>query len=58
MVKWKFNPPLASHMGGCYERQICTVLTVLGALLKEQPLDDEGLSTLLCKVESIVNIRL
>ena len=28
-----------------------------GALLKEQPLDDEGLLTLMCEVESIINGR-
>ena len=28
------------------------------ALLKDQPLDDEGLLTLLCEVESIINGRL
>lgn len=30
----------------------------MGASTKEQILDDEGLATLLCKVESIVNGRL
>ena len=29
----------------------------MGALTKEQILDDEGLATLLCEVESIVNGR-
>ena len=29
----------------------------MNALLKEQVLDDEGLSTLMCEVESIVNSR-
>ena len=28
-----------------------------GALLKEQPFDDEGLLTLMCEVESIINGR-
>lgn len=56
-ITWKFNPPTASHMGGAWERQIRTVRKVLGALLKEQNLHDEGLITLMCKVESIVNGR-
>jgi transposase InsO family protein len=56
-IQWKFNPPAASHMGGVWERQIRTVRKVLGALTKEQNNDDEGLSTLMCLVEAIVNGR-
>ena len=56
-IEWKFNPPLASHMGGVWERQIRTVRKVLSSLMKEQTLDDEGLSTLMCQVEEIVNSR-
>ena len=40
-----------------WERCIRTVRKVAGALLKEQPLDDEGLLTLMCEVESIINGR-
>lgn len=56
-VRWKFNPPGGSHHGGVWERCIRTVRKVMGALTKEQILDDEGLATLLCEVESIVNGR-
>ncbi|XP_064117743.1 uncharacterized protein LOC135223168 [Macrobrachium nipponense] len=58
-VEWKFNPPAASHMGGCWERQIRTVRKELSALVKEfgERLNDESLRTLLCEVESIVNSR-
>lgn len=56
-IQWKFNPPYASHMGGVWERQIRTVRKVLNALVKEQVLDDEGLMTLMCEAESIVNGR-
>jgi len=56
-VKWIFNPPAGSHHGGVWERCIRTVRKVAGALLKEQPLDDEGLLTLMCEVESIINGR-
>ena len=42
-------------MGGAWERPIITVRKVLSGLLKEQVLDDEGLQTLLCEVESIIN---
>ncbi|XP_046556878.1 uncharacterized protein LOC124266109 [Haliotis rubra] len=57
-ITWMFNPPAASHVGGVWERQIRTVRKVLNALLYQQhSLQDEGLSTLLCEVESIVNSR-
>lgn len=56
-IKWSFNPPAGSHHGGVWERCIRTVRKVMGALAKEQPLDEEGLLTLLCEVEAIVNGR-
>ena len=46
-IKWEFNSPAASHMGGIWERQIRTVRKVLNAILREQIVDDERLSTLL-----------
>ena len=54
-IKWEFNPPAASHMGGIWERQIRSVRKVLNIIMREQTLDDEHLSTLFCEVESIVN---
>ena len=54
-VKWTFNPPTGSHHGGVWERCIRTVRKVLRALIKEQVLDEESLSTLMCEVEAIVN---
>ncbi|XP_028395694.1 uncharacterized protein LOC114519723 [Dendronephthya gigantea] len=56
-IKWTFNPPASSHFGGVWERCIRTVRKVLNALLKEQVLDDEGLATLMCEVESVINGR-
>jgi hypothetical protein len=57
-IKWYFNAPAASHHGGAWERQIRTVLQVLGALLSDhRPLTHEALYTLLCEVEAIVNGR-
>ncbi|XP_048582060.1 uncharacterized protein LOC125561765 [Nematostella vectensis] len=56
-VRWIYNPPAASHMGGVWERNIRTVRKVLAALLKQQVLDDEGLATLFAEVEAIVNGR-
>ena len=56
-VKWIFNPPIASHHGGVWKRCIRTVRKVLKALVKQQILDDEGIITLMCEAESIVNTR-
>ena len=56
-IKWTFNPPAGSHHGGAWERCIRTVRKVMKALTKEQVLDDEGLNTLMCEVEAIVNGR-
>ena len=56
-VQWSFNPPEASHQGGIWEGMIGSVRRVLGALLKEQLVDDETLSTLLCEAERILNDR-
>ena len=56
-VKWIFNPPAASHHGGVWERCIRTVGKVMKAILKDQVLDGEGLCTLMCEEESIVNGR-
>ena len=56
-VKWTFKPPTGSHHGGVWERCICTVPKVLKALIKEQVLDEESLSTLMCEVKAIVNGR-
>ena len=52
-----FNPPAASHHGGVWERLIRSTRKILGALTKGQVLDDEGLQTLLCEAESIINGR-
>ena len=56
-IKWTFNPPAGSHHGGVWERCIRSVRKVMAALVKEQTLDDEGLLTLTCEVEAIVNGR-
>ncbi len=56
-IKWIFNTPTASHQGGIWERQICTVRKVLNSVLNQQALDKEGLYTILCEVEAIMNDR-
>ena len=56
-IRWAFNPPAASHMGGVWERQIRTVRKTLAFVMKEQVLEDEQLATVFCEVEAIVNNR-
>ncbi|XP_038063022.1 uncharacterized protein LOC119733709 [Patiria miniata] len=56
-IRWKFNPPAASHMGGPWERQIRTVRKILNTVMKQQVLHDESLSTMMCLVESVINGR-
>lgn len=54
-IKWIFNTPAASHQGGVWERQIRTVRKILNSVVNQQILDDEGLHTVLCEVETIIN---
>ena len=58
-VQWEFNPPAASHFGGGWERLIRSVRKVLYSVMHEQVIhvDDEGLCTLFCEVEAILNGR-
>jgi hypothetical protein len=56
-IKWSFNPPYGSHHGGLWERMIRSIRGILRALLKEQVLDDEGLQTVMCEVEALLNGR-
>ena len=59
LIRWKPNPPAASHMGGVWERQIRTVRVILTSLMKEfgHTLNDESFRTLLTEAECIVNSR-
>ena len=59
VIKWKRNPPAASHMGGVWERQIRSVRSILSALMREygHALDDESFRTLMTEVECIINSR-
>ena len=53
-IKWIFDPPAGSHHGGVWEHCIRTVRKVMKAFLNEQPLDEEGITTLMCEVEAII----
>lgn len=54
-IKWTFNPPADSHHGGPWERLIRLVRKILNSTLNVQALDEEGLHTVLCEVEAIIN---
>ena len=56
-VQWMFNHPAASHHCGIWEQCIRTTPKILNALLNEQVLNDEGLLTLMCEVEAVIEGR-
>ena len=56
-IEWVLNPPSESHMGGAWERMICSVRQILKAILKEQLVSDEVLSTVMAEVVNILNFR-
>ena len=56
-IKWTFKTPNASHMGGVCERLIQTAKRLLKALLKEQVVIDEVLSTAMAEVVTIASLR-
>lgn len=53
------NPPVASHMGGIWERQIRTISSVLTAILDKsaQRLESTSLRTFMYEVMAIINSR-
>ena len=54
-IRWNFNPPQASNMGGVWERLIRSTRRIFNALLSSQPLTDDLLVTLMTEAESIIN---
>ena len=58
-IRWHKNPPLTSHTGGVWERQIHSTRAILESLLKThgECLDDESLLTVMTEVEVILNSR-
>ena len=58
-IKWKRNPPAASHMGGIWERQICSGRGILASLLEThgQNLDEQSFQTLMAETEAVINSR-
>ena len=56
-IDWHFNTPRASHFGGAWERLIRSVRKVLRSLYSNATFSEEGLTTLLTEVESVINSR-
>lgn len=56
-IRWSFNPPAGSHHGGVWERMIRIVRKILSSILRQQTLDDDGLHTVFCEAEAILNDR-
>lgn len=56
-IKFKFNPPQALHFGDSWEREICSVKTVLRVVLSSQTVSEEVLWTVLTEVEGVLNSK-
>ncbi|XP_037051788.1 uncharacterized protein LOC119085478 [Bradysia coprophila] len=54
---WTFNPPVAPHMGGSWERMIQTVKKCLDESMTSRYPTDEVLQSLFIEAENIVNSR-
>lgn len=56
-IEWRFIPPSAPFMGGCWERLVRSVKSSIAVTLKERTPKEEVLHTLLLEAESIINSR-
>ncbi|XP_075261158.1 uncharacterized protein LOC142352888 [Convolutriloba macropyga] len=56
-INWKFNPPLAPHFGGSWERLVQVFKLSLYKVIGSRTLTDETLSTFNCEIESNMNSR-
>ena len=54
---WVFHPPGASHMSGVWERLVRTVKRSLKAILGNQSMNEEVLTTVFSEAERIANSR-
>ena len=55
-IVWERNPPIASHMGGVFRRQLRSARTILSSLIRahSMSLDEESLSTLFTKLKPLL----
>lgn len=56
-IKWHFNPPSASNFGGLFEAGIKSAKHHLKRVLADRTLTFEEFSTLMCRVEAVMNSR-
>ena len=56
-IKWKFNPPGASHFGGFYEALIKSSKRAINAVLGNADITDEELLTAITGAEDLLNSR-
>ena len=56
-VEWTFNPPVAPHRGGVWERLIRSAKKHLAFVLQKDNLSIETLATVLAQVEFVMNSR-
>ncbi|XP_065079716.1 uncharacterized protein LOC135702593 [Ochlerotatus camptorhynchus] len=56
-TQWRFNPPSAPHMGGCWERMVRSIKSALVMVPTERKLDDESLVTVFAEAEKMINSR-
>lgn len=56
-IEWKFNPPFAPHFGGLWESASKSTKHHLNRTLKDNRLNLEELTKLLCQIEACVNSR-
>ena len=57
-IKRKYNPPIAPHQGGVWERMVRSCKRMSYAILGSRTLTDEILNTTMCLVEVSLNARL
>uniref|UniRef100_A0A8D8X4X1 Integrase catalytic domain-containing protein n=1 Tax=Cacopsylla melanoneura TaxID=428564 RepID=A0A8D8X4X1_9HEMI len=56
-IEWRFNPPSSPWWGGWWERLIGVMKSVLKKVLGRTFVSQEVLQTILCDIESIMNLR-
>merc|ERR1711895_51370 len=56
-VEWSFNPPVAPHRGGVWERLIRSAKKHLAFVLQQDNLSIETLATVLAQAEFVMNSR-
>ena len=56
-VDWTFNPPASPNFGGLWEANIKATKGIFKRMSDETPLTFEELSTMLCRIESVLNSR-